>query len=268
MAPITRQGGRWIQGAPGWTGALHHGALVGGTRWRFPPGGWLTCLLGRRKLYFVGPALFVACSIGQFWADTGLALFLFRFLIGIGVGFEYPVAGAMLVEFMPKKQRGPRLAMLTILWFAGAACSVVITVLFVVGCLIATKLINVIGRRSMLIHSLPVVGPGAARTGSVLQRLGGAGAGALRRLCGLHRRRPGAAARLPERAVSHRDPLARRRHRSLALARRGGGRHVAGAAVAAVHRHRQHDVRLPERERHPEDSRQPVPAAMFIPERF
>ncbi|MCE1187422.1 MAG: MFS transporter, partial [Rhodocyclales bacterium] len=31
------------------------------------------------------------------------------------------VAGSLLVEFMPKKYRGPRLAMLTILWFAGAA---------------------------------------------------------------------------------------------------------------------------------------------------
>ena len=44
-----------------------------------------------------------------------------RFLIGIGVGIEYPVAGSLLVEFMPRKYRGPRLAMLTIIWFLGAA---------------------------------------------------------------------------------------------------------------------------------------------------
>ncbi|MBN0203832.1 MFS transporter, partial [Pseudomonas aeruginosa] len=44
-----------------------------------------------------------------------------RFLIGVAVGIEYTVATALLVEFLPKKYRGPRLATLTILWFAGAA---------------------------------------------------------------------------------------------------------------------------------------------------
>jgi putative MFS transporter len=61
-----------------------------------------------------------------------MALFLFRFMIGIGVGFEYPVAGSLLTEFLPKKYRGSRLAMLTILWFAGAALS------YIVGNLILT----------------------------------------------------------------------------------------------------------------------------------
>lgn len=37
------------------------------------------------------------------------------------MGIEYPVATAFLVEFLPKKNRGPRLAALTICWFAGAA---------------------------------------------------------------------------------------------------------------------------------------------------
>lgn len=53
--------------------------------------------------------------------ESGTAIFLLRFLIGIGVGIEYPVASALLVEFLPNKHRGSRLAMLTILWFAGAA---------------------------------------------------------------------------------------------------------------------------------------------------
>jgi len=48
-------------------------------------------------------------------------LFLLRFTLGIAVGIEYPVATSLLVEFLPRKNRGPRLATLTILWFAGAA---------------------------------------------------------------------------------------------------------------------------------------------------
>ncbi|WP_374488787.1 MFS transporter [Zoogloea sp.] len=103
-----------------WQGMIAASALIGIFCGGFF-GGVLTGHLGRKKLYFVGPTLFILCSIAQYWADSGLMLFICRFLIGIGVGFEYPVAGSLLVEFMPKKYRGPRLAMLTILWFAGAA---------------------------------------------------------------------------------------------------------------------------------------------------
>ncbi|HWV09276.1 MAG TPA: MFS transporter, partial [Pseudomonas sp.] len=89
-------------------------------------GGVLTGIVGRQKLYFVGPALFIICSVAQFWAESAIVLFLCRFLIGVGVGFEYPVAGSLLVEFLPKKYRGPRLAMLTILWFVGAALAYIV----------------------------------------------------------------------------------------------------------------------------------------------
>jgi putative MFS transporter len=108
-----------------WEGMVASSALIGIFFGGFL-GGSLTGHLGRQKLYFVGPAIFIVCSIGQFWAESGLALFVFRFLIGIGVGFEYTAAGALLVEFMPKKYRGPRLAMLTILWFAGAALAYIV----------------------------------------------------------------------------------------------------------------------------------------------
>ncbi|HGY9625676.1 TPA: MFS transporter [Pseudomonas putida] len=103
-----------------WEGMIASSALIGIFFGGFL-GGWLTDRLGRKRLFFVGPILFIAASVGQFWADTALSIFLLRLVIGIAVGIEYPVATSMLVEFMPKQYRGPRLAMLTILWFAGAA---------------------------------------------------------------------------------------------------------------------------------------------------
>ncbi|WP_025731748.1 MFS transporter [Carnimonas nigrificans] len=84
-------------------------------------GGWLPSYIGRQKLYFLGPLVFVLCSLGSLWAESGMALFILRFVIGIGIGVEYPVAGGLLAEFLPKKNRGPFLAALTILFFAGAA---------------------------------------------------------------------------------------------------------------------------------------------------
>lgn len=108
-----------------WEGMIAASALLGIFVGGFL-GGSLTSTLGRRKLYFIGPAVFLVASVAQFWVESALVLFLLRFLIGIGVGFEYPVAGSLLAEFLPKKSRGPRLAVLTVLWFAGAALAYII----------------------------------------------------------------------------------------------------------------------------------------------
>ncbi|WP_273968088.1 MFS transporter [Enterobacter cancerogenus] len=103
-----------------WEGLIAASALIGIFFGGFI-GGALTDRLGRRVLYFVGPTLFVVCSVAQYWVQSGEMLFALRFMNGVAVGIEYPVATAFLVEFLPKKNRGPCLATLTILWFAGAA---------------------------------------------------------------------------------------------------------------------------------------------------
>jgi MFS transporter, putative metabolite transport protein len=108
-----------------WEGMVAASALIGIFFGGFL-GGWLSDRLGRQKPYFFGPVIFFVCSLAQFWVQSGEALFILRFLIGIGVGIEYPVAGSLLVEFMPRKYRGPRLALLTIIWFLGAALAYIV----------------------------------------------------------------------------------------------------------------------------------------------
>lgn len=108
-----------------WQGMVAASALIGIFVGGFL-GGCLTGQLGRQKLYFFGPIIFILCSLGAYWTESGLSLFIYRFLIGIGMGFEYPVAGALLVEFLPRKHRGPRLAAMTILWFVGAALAYIV----------------------------------------------------------------------------------------------------------------------------------------------
>ncbi|WP_434136982.1 MFS transporter (plasmid) [Pseudomonas luteola] len=103
-----------------WEGMIAASALIGIFIGGFF-GGYLTDWLGRKRVFFVGPTLFILSSVAQYWVDSAELLFLLRFLIGIAVGIEYPVATSLLVEFLPKQYRGPRLAMLTIMWFAGAA---------------------------------------------------------------------------------------------------------------------------------------------------
>lgn len=108
-----------------WQGMIAASALMGVFLGGFL-GGWLTDRLGRKKVYFIGPSLFILCSLAQLWVESAEALFALRFIIGMAVGIEYPVATSLLVEFLPRKQRGPRLAALTILWFAGAAFAYVV----------------------------------------------------------------------------------------------------------------------------------------------
>lgn len=110
---------------PFWEGMIAASALIGIFFGGFV-GGALTDRFGRRLIYFVGPSIFILCSIAQYWVNSGEMLFLWRFLNGVAVGIEYPVATAFLVEFLPKKYRGPRLATLTILWFAGAATAYIV----------------------------------------------------------------------------------------------------------------------------------------------
>lgn len=108
-----------------WQGMIAASALIGIFFGGFF-GGWLTDRFGRKRVFFVGPTLFILASLTQFWVESALALFLLRLVIGIAVGIEYPVATSLLVEFLPKKNRGPRLATLTVLWFAGAATAYVV----------------------------------------------------------------------------------------------------------------------------------------------
>ncbi|MFG0268680.1 MFS transporter [Pseudomonas sp. zjy_14] len=108
-----------------WEGLIAASALIGIFFGGFL-GGWLTNHFGRRRIYFVGPILFVLASLGQYFVQDAQTLFLLRLLIGVAVGIEYPVATSMLVEFLPKNSRGPRLAGFIVIWFVGAAAAYVV----------------------------------------------------------------------------------------------------------------------------------------------
>ena len=84
-------------------------------------GGWFTDKYGRKVLYLVDLVAIIGFSVAQFWVESALALFIWRLLIGIAVGADYPIATSLLAEFLPRKHRGPLLAAMVLMWFAGAA---------------------------------------------------------------------------------------------------------------------------------------------------
>ena len=103
-----------------WEGLIAASALIGVFLGGFL-GGWFTDKYGRKVLYLIDLVAIVGFSVAQFWVESAWALFAWRLLIGIAVGADYPIATSLLAEFLPRKQRGPLLAAMVLMWFAGAA---------------------------------------------------------------------------------------------------------------------------------------------------
>ncbi|MDF2793011.1 MFS transporter [Pseudomonas sp. SMSB3] len=103
-----------------WEGLIAASALIGVFLGGFL-GGWFTDKYGRKILYLVDLIAIVGFSVAQFWVESAWALFAWRLLIGIAVGADYPIATSLLAEFLPRKHRGPLLAAMVLMWFAGAA---------------------------------------------------------------------------------------------------------------------------------------------------
>ncbi len=82
--------------------------------------GYVTDLLGRRWLYQVEPVVVIVLSLAQMMVTAAWQLALLRFLIGIAIGADYPIATALLTEFSPKKHRGLMLGLLICVWYVGA----------------------------------------------------------------------------------------------------------------------------------------------------
>ena len=108
-----------------WQGLIAASALIGVFIGGFI-GGWFTDKFGRKVLYTLDLIAIIGFSIAQFWVESALALFIWRLLIGIAVGADYPIATSLLAEFVPKKYRGPLVGGMIVMWFAGAAVAYVV----------------------------------------------------------------------------------------------------------------------------------------------
>ncbi|MFS7873452.1 MFS transporter [Streptomyces asiaticus] len=85
--------------------------------------GPLTDRLGRSGMYTVNLLVFVVCSALQFFAVDAVSLFLMRFVMGVALGADYPIATALATEFLPRRLRGPVLASLVLVLWVGFTAS-------------------------------------------------------------------------------------------------------------------------------------------------
>lgn len=110
--------------SPLWEGLIGSSSLLG----IFIGGllfGWLTDLVGRRRMFTLTLAIFLLFSVLQFFVTDPGWLFIFRLVMGMAVGADYAIAGAMIAEFSSREKRGPYLAGMLVWWFAGFAVSAI-----------------------------------------------------------------------------------------------------------------------------------------------
>jgi putative MFS transporter len=88
--------------------------------------GYVTDLVGRRRMYQLVPVIIIVLSVAQMLVTTAWELAMLRFLIGIAVGADYPVATSLLTEFSPRKYRGLMLGFLICVWYVGTVAAAIV----------------------------------------------------------------------------------------------------------------------------------------------
>jgi MFS family permease len=68
-------------------------------------------LFGRKHVYWLVAAIMIAGSLGSALAPGYWVLIAFRFLLGFGVGGDYPVSAVMMSEYANRKDRGKLVGM-------------------------------------------------------------------------------------------------------------------------------------------------------------
>lgn len=102
----------------GLTAIMAFGACLGGI-----VGGRYIDRIGRFKILIINVALLVFAAIGAALSVNYAMLLAFRFLMGIGVGLDFPVALSYVAEIVNKKQKNSGVSAWQIMWYVAATCS-------------------------------------------------------------------------------------------------------------------------------------------------
>lgn len=97
------------------------GMFIGGTLF-----GVLTDKIGREIMYTADLVVMGVCSILSFWAESVWLIVILRFVLGMAVAADYPIATSLLGEWLPRKQRGTLLGFQIVAWYAGSVLAYVV----------------------------------------------------------------------------------------------------------------------------------------------
>lgn len=128
MKDITQEFGLSPGGAGMVASAIAFGAIVGALA-----GGYLTDKIGRYRVFMADMFFFVVAAIACAFAPNEYVLAGARFVMGLGVGIDLPVAMAFLAEFSKLRGRGNKassIAMWCPTWYAAISISWLLVLFF------------------------------------------------------------------------------------------------------------------------------------------
>jgi len=115
---------QWHVG-PGLQALITSSAVIGsliGALWF----GNLTDKYGRKAMYVVDLLAFVVFAALTAVSQDAWQLIIFRFLLGIGIGADYPISATLVSEFSSTKTRGKQITFLGAMWFIGAVFAYIV----------------------------------------------------------------------------------------------------------------------------------------------
>jgi putative MFS transporter len=114
LGPISAEFGLSAAGAGALASTSFAGMIVGASF-----AGYLGDRFGRRPVFTTSMIVWGLGSLGAALAQDITFLLVCRFVIGLGMGAEFPVAQAMLTEYVPARSRGRMLGWLEGFWPVG-----------------------------------------------------------------------------------------------------------------------------------------------------
>lgn len=85
--------------------------------------GYVADLFGRKLLFIINIISIALCSVITMFVATPLQLVIMRFIIGVVIGADYPIATSMMAEFSPAKQRAWTMGFIAAMWYVGATAA-------------------------------------------------------------------------------------------------------------------------------------------------
>lgn len=85
--------------------------------------GYVADLFGRKLMFMIDIIAIAVLSFATMFVSSPLELVIVRFLIGIVIGADYPIATSMVAEFSPTKQRAFTMGFIAAMWYVGATAA-------------------------------------------------------------------------------------------------------------------------------------------------
>lgn len=85
--------------------------------------GPITDRIGRKPMYTLDLLVLIVASALSVFVTADWQLVALRFVIGVAIAADYPIATALLSEWLPRRHRGRMFTSVIVIWYAGTSLS-------------------------------------------------------------------------------------------------------------------------------------------------